>query len=66
MKKINKFWKWYDNIKEPYRFIFMFFVLALPLHLSSLTGHVYLMFLFIPMIISRIMFVLKEETNENN
>lgn len=38
-EKLNRFWTWYDKIQEPWRFFFAIFVLCLPMHIGSLTGH---------------------------
>jgi hypothetical protein len=52
---MNKFWNWYDNLKEPWRLLFAVFVLMSPLHISALyhnTNLKYVMLLTIPIMIS--------------
>lgn len=54
MKRIQiKFWSWYDNLEEPFRFLFMMLVLAFPLHLSTLTDNHLWLSLFLPIVISK-------------
>ena len=37
--RINQFWTWYDNLKEPWRFLFAIFILCLPMHIAAFTGY---------------------------
>jgi hypothetical protein len=57
MKKLNRiidrFWGWYDNMDEPYRFLFAIVVLSSPLHISTLSGNFLWMSLFLPILITR-------------
>jgi hypothetical protein len=32
---MRKFWRWYNQIKEPYRMFFFLFVIAIPMHLGN-------------------------------
>ena len=60
MKPIYKFWTWYDNIPEPWRFLFMLFVLSLPLHVMSLTHQPLWLLLMIPILGTRMWTVHRE------
>lgn len=64
----NKFWTWYDNMNEPYRFLFMF-VICSPFFVGEflIQSHqnlgLALMSLIIPIVLSRICFkTLKNKT----
>lgn len=61
MRAVGKFWSWYDNLKEPRRFFFMIIVLALPLHISSLTNNHLWMSLFLPIVISKWWYINKNK-----
>jgi hypothetical protein len=57
---MKKFWNWYDGVREPYRFLFALFVLALPLHISAITNQYLFMSLFLPVVISRWLYMVKK------
>ena len=60
----NRFWNWYDDMKDPYRFIFMITILASPIHIYALTGKSIVALLFVPILTSRILHKIKNESNE--
>ena len=37
--KLNQFWKWYNQMPEPWRFLFAIFILCSPIHIGIMTGH---------------------------
>ena len=67
MKKIERFWNWYDNIEEPYRFAFAMFFLCSPFIVGNaivdkhrIIGSI-LMLLEIPIVASRIHYTMKNQ-----
>lgn len=50
---MRKFWKWYDSLNEPWRFLFMIVILCTPLHIYSFTNQPLYLIAFIPLVISR-------------
>jgi hypothetical protein len=58
---MNKFWKWYDNLNEPWRFLFAIFVLCSPLHIGNLMGqfdskYFLLIGMMLPIMVTRIIY----------
>jgi hypothetical protein len=53
-KKLNQFWTWYDNLKEPWRMLFAVFVICSPMHIGAFTGNYFIFGLIIPIMISKI------------
>ena len=62
MKKFDDFWKWYDNIKEPYKLLFLIIVLMSPMWISFLIGNNILFCLYVPIIMSRMLYKYKDGT----
>lgn len=54
MKAVYKFWTWYDNIQEPWKFLFVIIVLVSPLHVASVTHQPFWLLLIIPILGTRI------------
>lgn len=51
---MKKFWNWYDTIKEPWRFLFMLFVLMLPFHLFTFSNNPIWLLLLLAIVVSKI------------
>ena len=56
---LTKFWTWYDNIEEPWRMIFAFSVLMMPMCISFVINNNIPMLLIIPIVVSRMYFKIK-------
>ena len=56
---MNKFWKWYDEMEEPWRMLFGVGVVCSPLHISAYTGIHWILFLLLPIIASRMLYSFK-------
>ena len=59
MKKLEKFWSWYDTIAEPWRFLFAIIILGMPLHLFAATSNVLWMAGFVPIVGTRMWYLSK-------
>lgn len=57
---INDFWKFYDNMKEPWRMLFAFGVLMLPMWISFLINNRFILLLTIPIVVSRVYYNYKK------